>query len=83
MKKVPDDKAIAKPIVRNAIWSIKDGMFSMAISAVQPGKVKEAMDLAFKRLLVMAESIDGFKYEIHIAYDLVEGMPLVGLKAPE
>jgi hypothetical protein len=31
---------------------------------------------------LLAESIEGFKYEIHIAYDLVEGMPLVGLAAP-
>jgi len=58
-------------------------MFSTTISAIQPGKVKESMDLSTKRLLMMSESIDGFKYELHIAYDLVEGMPLIGLTAPE
>jgi len=83
MKKFPDDKSISKPILRSAIWAVKDGMFSTTVSAIQPGKVKESMDLAMKRLLTMAESIDGFKYEVHIAYDLVEGMPLIGLAAPE
>jgi hypothetical protein len=83
MKKYPDDKSISKPILRSAIWNVKDGTFSMTVSAIQPGKVKESMDLAMKRLLMLAEAIDGFKYEIHIAYDLVEGMPLIGLAAPD
>ena len=83
MKKFPDDKAISKPLLRSAIWAVKDGMFSTTIGVIQPGKTKESMDLAFKRLLMMAESVDGFKYEVHIAYDLVEGMPMVGLAAPE
>ncbi len=83
MKKFPDDRTISKPILRSAIWAVKDAMFSTTISSIQPGKVKESMDLAMKRLLMMSESIDGFKYEINIAYDLVEGMPLIGLAAPE
>lgn len=83
MKKFPDDKSISKPVLRSAIWALKDGMYSTTVSVIQPGKVKESMDLAMKRLLMVAESIDGFKYEVHIAYDLVEGMPMVGLTAPE
>ena len=83
MKKYPDDKTISKPVVRSAIWSEKEGSFSITISAIQPGKVKESMDLAMKRLLMLAESVEGFTYEMRIAYDLVEGMPLVGLSAPE
>ncbi|MFX0042778.1 MAG: hypothetical protein ACFE8L_07690 [Candidatus Hodarchaeota archaeon] len=83
MKKFPDDTSISKPVLRSAIWPAKDGMFSITVSNIQPGKTKESMDLATKRLLMMAEAIDGFRYEIHIAYDLVEGMPLVGLAAPD
>jgi hypothetical protein len=82
MKKFPNDKTIAKPVVPSAIWNEKEGTFSTTIDAIQSGKVKEAMDLAMNRLMMLAESIDGFRYEIHIAYDLVEGMPLVGLAAP-
>jgi len=83
MKKFPDDKSISKPVLRSAIWSLKDGMYSTTVSAIQSGKVKESMDLAMNRLLMVAEAVDGFRYEVHIAYDLVEGMPVVGLKAPE
>lgn len=83
MKKFPDDKSISKPVLRSAVWAVKDGMFSTTVSDIQPGKVKESMDIAMNRLLMMSESIEGFKYEIHIAYDLVEGMPLLGLTAPE
>ena len=82
MKKFPDDKSISKPILRSAIWAVKDGMFSTTISAIQPRKVKESMNLAMKRLLMIATSVDGFRYEIHIANDLVEGMPIIGLEAP-
>ena len=82
MKKYQDDKSISKPLVRSAIWNTMKGTFSLTIYTIQPGKVKESMDLAMKRLLELAEKIDGFKYEIRIAYDLVEGMPLVGLAAP-
>jgi hypothetical protein len=83
MKKFPDDKSISKPILRSAVWTTKEGAFSMTVSSIQPGKVKESMDLAMNRLLMMSSAIDGFIYEIHIAYDLVEAMPLIGLKAPE
>jgi len=81
MKKFPDDKTISKPIVRSAIWTIKDGAVSITVYDIQSGKIKEAMDLAMKRLIMISESIEGFKYEINIAYDLVEGLPLVGLAA--
>jgi len=42
MKKFPDDRTISKPILRSAIWAVKDGMFSTTISAIQPGKVRYA-----------------------------------------
>jgi len=58
-------------------------MFNTTISTIQPGKTKEAIDMAMKRLLMISESLEGFIYEIHIANDLVEGMPIIGLEAPE
>jgi len=39
------------------------------------------MDLASNRLLMLA-AVEGFRYQINFAYDLVEAMPFVGLKAP-
>jgi len=81
-KKYPVDKSIEKR-ESAAIWAVKEGMHSISIYSIKPGKVKEAMDIATKRELMMASSIEGSKYQINIAYDLVEAMPLVGLKAPE
>jgi len=81
MAKFPDDKSIAKPIIRSAVWPVPKGMHSMTISSVQPGKTKEAMDLSSNRLLMLA-AVEGFRYTINFAYDLVEAMPFVGLKAP-
>ncbi|MFX0006291.1 MAG: hypothetical protein ACFFAV_06125 [Candidatus Hermodarchaeota archaeon] len=81
MKKYPDDRSIAKPIIQSSIRSVKDGIHALGVSSIKPGKVKEAMDLLSSRLLMMA-SIEGYVYEIYITYDIVEAMPLVGLQAP-
>ena len=81
MKKFPEDRSIEKPIVRGAFWAAKEGMRALTVSSIKPGKVKESMDLATNRLLMLS-SIEGYVYITHIAYDLVEAMPFVGLAAP-
>ncbi|MFX1426691.1 MAG: hypothetical protein ACFFBE_09585 [Promethearchaeota archaeon] len=82
MQKFPDDRSIVKPIIQSAVWPVAEGMHSITVGTVQPGKVKEAMDLSSNRLLMLANSIEGFRYKMDIAYDLVEAMPFVGLQAP-
>ena len=81
MKKFPDDRSIEKPIIRAAFWADKKGIHAVSISSIKPGKVKEAMDLATNRNLMMS-SVEGYVFLTHIAYDLVEGMSFVGLAAP-
>ena len=81
MKKFPDDRSIVKPIVPSALWAVKEGMHGLTIYSIKPGKVKEALDLETNRNL-MISSIEGYVYIIHIAYDLVEAMPFVGLTPP-
>ena len=81
MKKFPDDKSIVKPIVRSALWAEKEGLHGLGVYSIKPGKVKEALDLETNRNLMLS-SIEGYVYITHIAYDLVEAMPLVGLTAP-
>jgi len=81
MQKFPDDRSISKPVVQAAVWAEQEGMHSLSVYSIQPGKVKEAMDVAYNRLLILA-AIEGFRYKVNIAYDLVEAMPLVGLQAP-
>jgi hypothetical protein len=82
MKKYPDDKSVEKPILRSAVWTTCEGMHSITVSSVLPGKVKEVMDIAYNRLLMLS-IIEGYRFEIHVAYDLAEGMPLIGLSAPK
>ena len=82
MKKYPDDKTIEKPIVRSAIWASKEGYYNITISSIKPGKVKEVMDLATNRELMLS-TVEGYRFEMHIAYELGEALSLIGLKAPE
>ena len=82
MKKYPEDKSVAKRVGLGAFWAVKEGMHSISMYSIKPGKIKEAMDLSSKRTLMLS-SIEGFKYQINIAYDVVEAMPLVGLKYTE
>ncbi|TFG15196.1 MAG: hypothetical protein EU535_02155 [Promethearchaeota archaeon] len=83
MKKFPDDKSIEKPILRSAIWTDDKGMHSITVSSIKKGKVKESMDLATNRLLMMSSIVGEFEFQMHIAYDLAEALPLVGLKSLE
>ena len=82
MQKFPDDRTIVKPVIQSAVWPVQEGMHSITVSSVKPGKVKEAMDISTNRLLMLAAAIGGFRYQINIAYDLIEAMPFVGLQAP-
>ena len=78
----PDDKSISKPIVQSAVWPAEQLMHSISVYSIQSGKVKEAMDIAYNRLLMFANAIEGWRYEINIAYDAVDAMSLIGLKPP-
>jgi hypothetical protein len=83
MKKYPNDKSISKPLVLSSVHATKEGYHAIGISSIKPGKVKEALDIGTNRLLMISAAIEGYRYELYVAYDLVEAMPLVGLQAPE
>ena len=83
MKKYPDDRSIAKPLVPASAHATKEGFHAITISSVKPGKVKEALDIGTNRLLMFSSAIEEYRYELYIAYDAVEAMALIGLKAPE
>ena len=81
MGKFPDDRAIAKPVVMAAVYTVPEGIRATGISSVKPGKLREALDLYSGRMLVFAK-LEGFKYTIDIAYDAGEAMNLIGMTAP-
>lgn len=78
----PEDRSISKPIIQSAVWPSDQMMHSISVYSIQQGKVKEAMDIAYNRLLLFAKAIEEWRYEINIAYDAVDAMALIGLKAP-
>ncbi|MFX1276759.1 MAG: hypothetical protein ACFFBP_17055 [Promethearchaeota archaeon] len=82
MKKYPDDRSIGKPIVQSAVNSEREGIHVIHISEIKPGKIREALDMASNRMIMLA-SIEGFKYTQRLYYTIVEAMPFIGLQAPE
>ncbi|MBY8989684.1 MAG: hypothetical protein KGD58_02935 [Candidatus Lokiarchaeota archaeon] len=81
--KFPEDRSLGKPLIPSAVWPSNGKMHSISVSSIKPGKVKEVMDIAYNRELLIAKAVEGWDYEINIAYDAVEAMGLIGLKAPE
>ena len=82
MKEVPNDRSISKPVVQAAVQTGPEGFKVTTISSAKEGKLREALDLATKRMLIFAK-IKGFRYTIDTAYDAVEAMAFIGMKAPE
>lgn len=81
MNKFPEDRSLGTTTVPSATWAEKDGLRALAIFTVKPGKIKEAMDLHMNRLLLLA-TIEGYRFQVNVAYEVVESMPFVGLDAP-
>ena len=83
LKKIPLDRSVSKPILKSGVKVEKNGIHGIAISSVKESKVKEAMDIAVKRLIIMAKGIEGMKTSVDVYYDVAEALPIVGLSAPE
>jgi hypothetical protein len=81
MNKFPDDRSLGKTTIQSATWAEKDGFRSITIYTVKPGKIKEAMDQHMNRLLLLG-AVEGYRFQVNVAYDMVESMPFVGLEAP-
>ena len=83
MKKYPEDRSLSKPVLTVAVKATKDGFKGLAISDIKDGKIKEAMDLDYKRMLKFGDLVKDLKYEIEIYMSGTEAMPMVGLSMPE
>ena len=81
MNKFPNDRSLGKTTIQSATWAEKDGFRAIAIYTVKPGKIKEAMDQHMNRLLLLG-AVEGYRFQVNVAYDMVESMPFVGLEAP-
>jgi hypothetical protein len=82
MSKYPDDPTAAEPILYGAVNATTEGIRVISVAAVKNGKVKEAIDLATRRMLEYSNAIAGFRYTLDVSYDVVEAMGILNMKSP-
>jgi len=82
MSRYPDDPSVSEAILHGAVSQTAEGIRVIGVLAVKDGKVKEAMDLETRRMLEYARAIEGFRYCIDVAYDVVEAMGVIEMKSP-
>ncbi|MFX0100704.1 MAG: hypothetical protein ACFFCS_14105 [Candidatus Hodarchaeota archaeon] len=82
IKKYPHDKSLGKQVIDSAVQTVKDGIHAFGVMKVKEGKIKEAMDLVNKRLLMVA-AVEGYQYKLRVYYEMAEALPFVGLEAPD
>jgi len=83
MKKYPADRSLYKPTITACIRASKDGMKGIAVDEVKEGKLKETLDLTYRRMLMFGDLVKELKFEIEVYMAGVEAMPMIGLKMPE
>lgn len=83
MKKYPADRALYKQAVTACVRATKDGFKGLAVDEVKEGKLKESLDLIYRRMLMFGDLVKELKYEIEIYMSGAEAMPMVGLEMPE
>jgi len=82
-KKFPDDKALSKRLLNNAVAATKEGYKVVIADEIKEGKLKEYLKQANEQLLFFAEGMEGYKYQIEVMSSVIEAMGVLGLKPPE
>ena len=83
MKKYPADRNLYKQAVTACVKATQDGFKSLTVDEVKEGKLKETLDLVYRRLLMFGDLVKELKYEISVYMSGAEAMPMVGLQMPE
>ena len=81
-EETPLDKRI-KMLVNNAVAVTKEGYKGVNAAEVKESDLVEFLDLANKQLIMFAEGIEGYKYQIDFFSPLTEALGWLGLKPPE
>ena len=82
VREIPIDRSLSKLVVPAAVQTGPEGFKVTTIYSVKEGKLKEALDRTNKGMLLYTK-IKGFRYSVEVAYDAVEAMELIGMKAPD
>ncbi len=83
LKKFPQDRSLAKTLLSNAVAATKDGYKIVSADEIKDGKLKEYIASLNKTLLFLADSIEGYHYQVEVMSTLVEAMAVLGLELPE
>ncbi|NVM52956.1 MAG: hypothetical protein HWN66_04575 [Candidatus Helarchaeota archaeon] len=82
IKKYPPDPALGT-IVAILVRSNKDNVHVIGIGKVKKGKLTENIKRTTESNQMMANSIEGFKYEVSTYLDITEAYDILGMKAPD
>ena len=83
LKDNPPDSSIDKNLGIGVTSDENGIILAVSLSVIMKGKEKEALELATKQNLFMAEGNVGFKYKSEIILDYPEAYKILGLTAPE
>jgi hypothetical protein len=77
MEKYPPDENLTTLLVPAAVKSTQEGIKTLVIQEAKEGKLEDA----FKRtasMMVMFQSIPGYRYSVDVHYKVEEALALVG-----
>jgi hypothetical protein len=80
--KYPPDENLAVELVPAAVKSTHEGIKTLGIAEVKEGKLEDALNRTVN-MMVMFQSIPGYRYSTDIYYKIDEALALIGMKLPE
>jgi hypothetical protein len=80
--KYPPDENLAVELVPAAVKSTHEGVKTIGIAEVKEGKLEDALKRTVD-MMVMFQSISGYKYSTDIYYKIEEALALIGMGLPE
>jgi hypothetical protein len=81
IKKYPPDENLAVEVVPAAVKSTREGAKVFSIAEVKKGKLEDALKQTVN-MMVMFQSIPGYRYTTEIYYKVEEALALIGMSLP-
>ncbi len=82
IKKYPPDENLGVEVVPAAVKSTHEGVQVLGIVDVKEGKLEDALKQTVN-MMVMFQSIQGYRYTTEIHYKVEEALALIGMSLPE
>ena len=82
IEKYPPDENLAIQLVPAAIKSTHKGIQVLGIQEVKEGKLEDAIKRTLN-MMVMFQSVQGYRYSTEIHYKVEEALTLIGMSLPD